>query len=268
MGKIIISTGRGGTGKSSFVALASGYLEAPMLLIDIDPDQSLADMLGIDLETTEITTEVGREMKIKTVSDLAYDIEEDDAFIEMGGGPPLVKIPLMLDWYTQYSSRGFTLISIGPRWTEGDYRSANHIFEFIIPSIGEDYANIIVDSPAGLEHLNRRVIPNIDDLFIILDPSMKSIKHISRVKRIAEEAGINYRHLYLVGNNEFDETAEQRLKDSGEIYLGKMDFDAAVREFNMKGESLLNLPDNSPACRSVREILTRAGYSISQTSGH
>lgn len=261
-GNIIMATGRGGTGKSTFVALASRYLPPPLLLLDIDPDQSLADMLGIDLESTEIETEAGREIKIKTVSDLANDIEAEDAFIELGGGPPTVKIPLLLEWYARYSSQRFTLISLGPRWTMGDYRTANYLFEFIIPSIGEDFANIIIDSPAGLEHLNRKVVPNIDDLFVILDPSMKSIKHISRVNRIARATGINYRHLYLVGNSDFDEEAEQRLRDTGETYLGKMDFDTSVREFNLRGESLLNLPDSSPACQSVREILIRAGYPI------
>lgn len=261
-GNIIMATGRGGTGKSTFVALASRYLPPPLLLLDIDPDQSLADMLGVDLESTEIETEAGREIKIKTVSDLANDIEAEDAFIELGGGPPTVKIPLLLEWYARYSSQRFTLISLGPRWTMGDYRTANYLFEFIIPSIGEDFANIIIDSPAGLEHLNRKVIPNIDDLFVILDPSMKSIKHISRVNRIARATGINYRHLYLVGNSDFNEEAEQRLRDTGETYLGKMDFDASVREFNLRGESLLNLPDSSPACQSVREILTKAGYPI------
>ena len=50
MGKKIVVTGRGGTGKSTFTAIASRYLAPPMLLIDIDPDQSLAEMLGIDLE--------------------------------------------------------------------------------------------------------------------------------------------------------------------------------------------------------------------------
>lgn len=261
-GNIIMATGRGGTGKSTFVALASRYLPPPLLLLDIDPDQSLADMLGVDLESTEIETEAGREIKIKTVSDLANDIEAEDAFIELGGGPPTVKIPLLLEWYARYSSQRFTLISLGPRWTMGDYRTANYLFEFIIPSIGEDFTNIIIDSPAGLEHLNRKVVPNIDDLFVILDPSMKSIKHISRVNRIARATGINYRHLYLVGNSDFNEEAEQRLRDTGETYLGKMDFDASVREFNLRGESLLNLPDSSPACQSVREILTKAGYPI------
>lgn len=261
-GNIIVATGRGGTGKSTFVALASRYLSPPLLLLDMDPDQSLADMLGVDLESARIETEVGRETQIKTVSDLTNDLVEEEAFQELGGGPPFVKIPLLLQWYTQYSSEKFTLISIGPRWTAGDYRAANYLFEFIIPSIGGDYANIMADSPAGLEHLNRKVIPRMDDLFVILDPSMKSIKHVARVKKIAREVGMNYQHLYLVGNYEFDDEAEQRLKPTGETYLGKVDFDAEVKNYNLKGKSLWDLPDSSPACLSVRKILSKAGYQV------
>ncbi|MBI3040062.1 MAG: hypothetical protein HYY80_00085 [Chloroflexi bacterium] len=265
-GNIIVATGRGGTGKSTFVALASRYLTPPLLLLDIDPDQSLADMLGVDLETTRIKTDIGREVKIKTVSDLTRDIVDEDAFMELGGGIPAVKIPLLLEWYTRYSSEKFTLISLGPRWTAGDYRAANYLFEFVIPSIGGDYANIIVDSPAGLEHLNRKVIPDMDDLFLVLDPSMKSMKHVARVRKITGEVGISYKHFYLVGNYEFDDEAEASLKRSGETYLGKMDYDARVKDYNLKGVSLLNLPDSSPACLSVRRILAEAGYKISLTS--
>ncbi len=75
-GNIIVSTGRGGTGKSTFVALASRYLTPPLLLLDIDPDQSLADMVGVDLDATKIKTDIGREVEIKTISDLVSDIEE------------------------------------------------------------------------------------------------------------------------------------------------------------------------------------------------
>lgn len=263
MGNIIVSTGRGGTGKSTFVALASRYLAPPLLLLDTDPDQSLADMLGVDLDAVKIKTDIGREVKIKTVSDITSDIEEEDAFTELGGGPPTVKIPLLLEWYTQYRSEKFDLISLGPRWTIGDYRSANFLFEFVIPSIGGNYANVVVDSPAGLEHLNRKVIPNIDDLFLLLDPAMKSIKHVARVRKITREVGTSYKHLYLVGNYEFDDAAEQWLKRTGETYLGRIDYDANVKECNLKGESLLNLPDSSPACLSVKKILAEAGYKIS-----
>jgi CO dehydrogenase maturation factor len=259
-GRITLAAGRGGTGKSTFVALVARYLKPPLLLLDIDPDQSLGNMLGVDVDAARIETEIGRETPLKTLSDLTSDIEEEDAFIELGGGPPTVKIPLLLQWYTQYHSEKFDLISIGPRWTEGDYRSANFLFEFIIPSIGENYANIVVDSPAGLEHLNRRVVPDIDDLFLVLDPSIKAIKHVERVKKITREVGINYRHLYLVGNYEFDNNDEQYLKRTGETYIGRVDYDANVKEYNLEGKSLLDLPPNSPASLSVQKILAKASY--------
>jgi len=261
-GRITLAAGRGGTGKSTFVALVARYLKPPLLLLDIDPDQSLGNMLGVDVEKARIETEIGREAPLKTLSDLTSDIEEEDAFIELGGGPPTVKIPLLLQWYTQYHSDKFDLISIGPRWTEGDYRSANFLFEFIIPSIGDKYANIVVDSPAGLEHLNRKVVPDIDDLFLVLDPSIKAIKHVERVKKITKEVGISYRNLYLVGNYEFNGNAEQYLKRTGETYIGKVDYDAKVKKYNLEGKSLLDIPANSPACLSVQRILKKAGYDI------
>jgi CO dehydrogenase maturation factor len=53
MGETIVITGRGGTGKSTFTALFSRILGEkkiePLLLVDSDPDESLADMMGINL---------------------------------------------------------------------------------------------------------------------------------------------------------------------------------------------------------------------------
>jgi CO dehydrogenase maturation factor len=60
--RIIASMGRGGTGKTSFVALVTKYFietdEKPLLLIDADPDQSLNEMVGVNLTDA------------KTISDL------------------------------------------------------------------------------------------------------------------------------------------------------------------------------------------------------
>ena len=259
-GRIIMSSGRGGTGKSSFVALLARYLKSPMLLLDLDPDLSLAEMLGVDLEETKVTTDIGREIRIDTLSDLMSKIEDEDAFAELGGSPATKKIPLLLEWYTTYQSERFDMIALGTRWTRGDYRSANFLFEFIIPSIGEKYTNIVVDSPAGLEHLNRRVVPRVNDLFLVLDPSHKSIKHVERVKRITAEVGIEYDHLYVVGNHEFDDESEEYFKRIGETYLGRMDYDANVREYNLKGRSLLDLPDDSPVLVSLERMLKPIGY--------
>lgn len=260
-GRILMVTGRGGTGKSTFTALAGRFLKPPLLLCDIDPDQSLGAMLGIDVEATQIKTEIGREVPLKTISDITSDIEDEDALLELGGGDLTTKLPMLLKWYTQYHSDRFDLISIGPKWTEGDYRSANFLFEFIVPNLGKEYAYIIIDSPAGLEHLNRRVVGKVNDLFIVVDPSAKSLKHIERVKKITGHVGIKYEHLYIVGNHEFDKEAEKIFSGEGN-FLGSMAFDKHVREYNLRGKSLWELPANSPACVSVKEIMSKAGIQI------
>ena len=265
MGKIIVSTGRGGTGKTTFTAVASGYLKRPLLLIDIDPDQSLADMLGVDLEQIKITTEAGREVDLSTASDIAQHIEEG-ALMELGGGPVTMKLQFLTETYSMYRSQEFDLISLGPRWTEGDYRLANLFVGASVFStggiapLGAKYAHTIVDSPAGLEHLNRKVVPSIDDLFLILDPSQKSMKHITRVNRIIKEAGISCKHFHLVGNYGFDGETEKYLQDTGESYLGRIAYDASVRDYNLRGMSLLELPGDSPVCVSIRSILAKGGY--------
>jgi CO dehydrogenase maturation factor len=94
---------------------------------------------------------------------------------------------------------------------------------------------------------------------VILDPSEKSVKHIERVLDIVKELKVNYHHLYLVGNYKFTEEAEEYLRSTGESYLGRMEYDSEVKEYNLKGRPLLGLPENSPALQSVREILAKAG---------
>jgi len=249
MGKKLVSTGRGGTGKSTFVALASRFLPSPMFLIDLDPDQSLAEMLGIDLKNEGV----------KTVSDVLYDVI--GARKDGSGGTMSVhdRIDFLLNSESLYEGDRFDLFVLGTKLTEGCYCAPDAIISGAIPKVINSYQYVIIDSPAGLEHLNREVVSDIDELFVILDPSSKSLKHIERIKDIARSIGIKYSHFYLVGNYRFNTETQKKLEESGEIYLGKIEYDINVAEYNLSGRSLLELPDDSPACISVKEILTNAG---------
>ena len=255
MGKIVVSTGRGGTGKSTFVALFTKYVDShSILLIDLDPDESLADMLGVDLE---------KEGK-QTISETLYDIMEENKRI---GQIDRNFLPDFLGHMIKggdclYKGGKFDLIVLGDKLTVGCYCEADEIIRGAIPELAETYEEIVIDSPAGLEHLNRKVTPDIDDLFVILDPSEKSTKHIERVKYVAKGVKLNYERFYLVGNYRFNEQTEEYLRDTGETYLGKIDYDPNVREYNLKGKPLLELPENSPASLSVKKILVTAGYEI------
>ena len=72
---------------------------------------------------------------------------------------------------------------------------------------------------------------------------------------IAKSCGIRYDHLYMVGNHEFQQETEDYLRKVTKHYIGKMQYDAKLRNYNLNGKSLLELPDDSLACLSVKRIL-------------
>ncbi|MFP3898829.1 MAG: AAA family ATPase [Dehalococcoidia bacterium] len=255
MARSIVCTGRGGVGKSTFVALMARYLKPPSLLIDLDPDLSLADMLGFDFQ---------KEGK-RTVCEVLHDVVGKR---RTGESSPLITTRDMMEsrvWAEcLYEHAGFDLITLGTKFTEGCLCFPDELVRKTMATLIKNYTNIVVDSPAGVEHLNRNIVPVINDLFVICDPSEKSLKHIARIRRIMQEVGTQYSHFYLVGNQEFDQETERYLKDSGESYLGRIAYDPEVQEYNIEGKSLLTLPEESPALVSMREILTNAGYQIEQ----
>jgi len=159
-----------------------------------------------------------------------------------------------------YEDIGFDLITLGTKLTEGCYCPPDELLRRTIPKLARNYTNVVIDSPAGVEHLNRNIVSDINDLFVICDPSEKSLRHIGRIKEIMKAVGIRYNRFYLVANYEFDEGTEGYLRNSGEIYLGKIDYDANLEQYNLQGKPLLELPEDSPACLSVKRILTKGGY--------
>lgn len=254
MGKIIVSTGRGGTGKTTFVALATRYLESPILLIDLDPDENLAEMLGVDLQAEQI----------KTVSDVLYDvIQERKRDARLSSVPLQQRMEFLLQSACLYEGEKFDLITLGTKLTPGCYCIPDDLLKANIPRLAKSYRNIVIDSPAGVEHLNRKVTSDINELFVILDPSSKSIKHIERIKDITSSIGISYNNLYLVGNYEFDDQTEEYFRHKDGKYLGKIEYDKDVKHYNLNGESLLKLMEDSPACLSIRKVLAKAGFRIS-----
>lgn len=247
MSNVNVVTGRGGVGKSSFTALFARLIKVPrLLLIDLDPDTSLPKMLGADLEKSNKMT----------ISEALYDIMVSDRKDE---APKLIEERLK-DGSIIYKGEKFDLITLGTKLAPGCYCLPDEMIKDLITTLRKDYDMVLVDSPAGLEHLNRKVTPEVHDLFILLDPSDKSVKHIERVKRIIKGVNIMYDNLFLVANFRFDSESLDILKSSKERVLGSIPFDASLRELNLKGESLFSLPSDSPSVDAVRKIIREAGY--------
>jgi CO dehydrogenase maturation factor len=257
MAEIIVSTGRGGTGKSTFTTLAAYYLQAPTLLIDLDPDESLADMLGYDLSGKGIST----------ISDKLYEILEASKSTKKDPDMSNDSMLEVIENECLYRGEdGVDLVVLGAKLTKGCYCIPDDVLKNTIPRMMGKYAHVVIDSPAGLEHLNRKVVSDVDDFFVILDPSSKSLQHIGRIRDIARELSIAYRNFYLVANYAFDDEQQAYFQDSGENFLGKIESDPDVADYNLSGKSLLSLPADSPALLSVGRILGKTAISTTKTS--
>jgi len=125
-------------------------------------------------------------------------------------------------------------------------------------SITRQYQFVLIDSPAGLEHLNRKVAGSVDTIVDIMGPSSKSFHHVKRAYRIVKEVGIKCRRFVTVGGFAFPEDLGTRAtSETGLEYLGKIQEDPLVAEYVLSGRSLLDVPKSSPAFLSVGRIVER-----------
>ena len=252
--KKLVTIGRGGTGKTSFVALQTKYFieerSTPLLLVDADPDQNLGEMVGVDLK------EEGK----MTISELLME-----TFLKEGGTTvgvaPTERIENRIWAQGMHEGDLFDFISIGTKWVEGCYCLPNAALKGALEAVTKNYKYVLIDSPAGLEHLNRRITSKVDDIFDVMDPSKKSFDHIDRAYRIATEVKIEFKNFYVVGGFRFPESLEDKAKSTLKFeFLGKIARDEKVEELVLAGESLLNLPSHSSAYLSVKKIMNKAEH--------
>jgi len=252
--KRIVTMGRGGTGKTSFVALMAKHFieigETPLLLVDVDPDQNLGEMVGVDL----------KEERKKTISELLIE-----TFLEKGGTtvgiPPSERIEGEIWSRGLYEGTSFDMIAVGTKFIEGCYCLPDASLKRALKGLTKTYRYVLIDSPAGLEHLNRRIASKVDDIFDIIDPSRKSFNHVERAYKIAKEVKIDFKNFYVVGGYRFPEALEAEARKKTQLeYLGKIAYDKEVEDYILSGKSLLELPSSSPAYNSVKELMKKAGY--------
>ncbi len=221
-------------------------------MVDADPDQNLAEMLGIDLK------EAGK----ATIAELLVS-----TFIEQGGTTvgvsPTERIESRIWENGLYESKNFDFLAVGTKWVEGCYCMPNSALKGALESLTKNYKYILIDSPAGLENLNRRITSNVNDIFDILDHSKKSFDHVKRAVRIAKEVDMKFENFYLIGGYRFPaelgKTAEADLKFK---YLGKIAEDEQLDEYVLTGKSLLDLAEDNKAYLSVKEILKTLGLLV------
>jgi CO dehydrogenase maturation factor len=251
--KKIASIGRGGVGKTCFIAGLARVLapKGPLLLIDADPDQNLAEALGLDTERDGV----------KSVSELLFDVKAGHVDPRIEKAPLAEKVDYLLSHHGLYEGEQFDLFSLGTKWSEGCYCQPNNILKGLIARLEGGYRFVLIDSPAGLEHLNRRITTSLDDIFAVIGGSKKALDNARRAKRITEEIRIRFKRFYLAAGYDYPlEKAPELASDPEFTYCGPLARDPGVARAGLEGGSVFSLPDDSPFIESVRLIARAAGY--------
>jgi len=246
-GKAIAVTGKGGVGKTLLSALLIRILGdlqpgKSILAIDADPDSNLAESLGVEFQ--------------KTVGDIREDMLREKP-------SPGVEKKKYLDgkvFEITVETDKFDLLVMGRPEGQGCYCAINHMLREIIDNITESYDYIVIDAEAGLEHLSRRTTENVDSLLVISDASKKGLDTAKRIKDLSHELNIKFNNLYLILNRVTSKNKDILEKDAGKLgieIIGSIQEDPVVSRFDLRGEAIIELDEESAAYTEAKNIVRK-----------
>jgi CO dehydrogenase maturation factor len=251
---LIAFVGKGGTGKTTLTALflkrALSLGCKPTLAIDADPNSCLPDLLGLEAS-----------LSVGSLKREVLDKKEE-----------LARSSLSKTEYCEYAlenavieSTGFDLLVMGRPDGEGCYCFVNGIVRALIQRMKRSYRLVIADCEAGLEHLSRKTLGDVDTVFIVSDLSRKGVQTAVRQVELMREVAIRTNRTCLIFNNTPVQEADaalpavQELSDmaaqAGLTLAGMIRHDALITEFERAGRSLLELPEDAVSYIDLTRIV-------------
>lgn len=246
--KILAVAGKGGTGKTTFVALMLQYLvrrqRGSILAVDADPNANLNEALGVPLTAA--------------VADMLEEVKDGRSI------PP----GMTKDLYVQYrlqqcliETPAVDLLVMGGPQGPGCYCYPNDLLRQYLERLAANYDFLVVDAEAGLEHLSRRTIPRADILFVMSDATARGVRAAGRVKAIVDSLKTPIDRLYLVVTRVENglEPLREEIEATGLELLGTVPLDQEIIARDLAGRPLVDLPEGAPAVQAVRRLLEQVG---------
>ncbi len=208
----------------------------------------MPEALGIDVKST--------------VGDVREELKKDTA---AGNIPEGANKWDILDYKIMESiieTPEFDLLVMGRPEGSGCYCAVNNMLRKIIETLSSNYDIIIIDTEAGLEHLSRRTTQNVDIMLVVTDPSKRGILTAQRIEELSNELDISFKEMFLILNRVKPENEQDLLKKVNQIGLeiaGIIYEDEIVADYDMEGNPLIDLPENSGAVTVTSKIVENIG---------
>jgi len=245
MATTIAVGGKGGSGKTTLAAMIVRLLlsregKGAVLAVDADPNSCLASMLGVQPAGT--IADIREGTRAKSPGDITTDRLH---IVEYGIHQAITE------------AEGFDLLVMGRPEGPGCYCAVNNMLRKFLDELSSRYQFVIIDNEAGMEHLSRRTTNNVDLLCIVAEPTPLGKLTAGRIFDLAKKLPISVREIGVIWNNNRVDVAYRDI-DKFEIpQLGCVPFDKAVFDALMKGKTVFDLEDNTPALLAVSGILER-----------
>lgn len=239
----IAIAGKGGTGKTTLAGIIIRLIIkknlGSILAVDADPNSTLNDILGVNLN--------------KSIGEIIDEINQGNLVVPVG---------MSKETFIEYEihnnlteSDKFDLLVMGRPEGPGCYCYANNLLRGILSKISKNYNYIVIDNEAGLEHLSRKTTREADIFLIIADYTQAGINTAQRINDLISELKIKTKKKYLIFNR-FDGIIDKRKIRSLDL-LGCIPFDQNIFRASQEGKSIFDIEEGSPAIEAMDRIFER-----------
>lgn len=239
--------GKGGTGKTTLSALLIRCLKEmdfrPILAVDADPNSTLAEALGV---------ESGKPLA---------EIREEGSSPEGSPASGVGRVRAVEDEIQRAITEadGFDLVTMGRPEGPRCYCYVNNLLRKSLGDLSRNYAAMVLDNEAGMEHLSRRTTNNVDFLVMVVNPALPAIRAARRILDLSRQLPVSIGHRVLLVNRLGPEGAAEeigrQLAGFDVQRLADVPQDDELEHAGAVGRDVFSLPEQSPALIAVRKVV-------------
>ena len=249
----IAVAGKGGVGKTTTCGMLIDYLckkkKGPVLVVDADANSNLNEVLGVEVETS--LGQIREEMAQAELKGTIPSGMTKADYAEMKFSSALIE------------DDDFDMLVMGRTQGKGCYCYVNGVLQSQVAKYAANYAYVVMDNEAGLEHIARGTLPHVDTMLLISDCSRRGVQAVARIAEMIGEMNLNPGQMGLIINRapkgELDAGIREEIEKHGLKLFGVLPHDDAVYRCDCDGQPSAYLPESDPMKAALGDIFRKIG---------